>query len=518
MKRSLDTTVGLAGLFAMAGMVCACSSSSGGLPRQSGAGGGASGSGGVALSGGNAGSAGSGGSTAAGGSAGTGGTTTAGGSGGTGGTTAAGGSAGTGGSRGGAGGGGGDGGSSGGAGGGTAGTGGVSGTGGAGGSTATPGAGGMGSVDFAAGEIDPPTNGGTILFQGIGAPGSFPSRRDPAVGPCDFNNTATCCQTKFDITGNQLTPWDEDLIWTLRGPVLIKQLAVYQPDAATPAQWSLVTQWDSRTPTAPLNAAFKGNSFKGNNTETAGFAGAVSSNCLVNFSTGAPFQTGTGSVPFCPANTGKQYWGWKGSKLFVILSASPPATSSNYPTDCRSNTSTTGWYDAPWFGLSHGELIRPNAFGSCHCYQNGNGCGQFNVFEVVNDGNQYANFDVFSTNFFGYQGYVGEGPCGSNSCKASLFPAAADLIKKSDSSEQPTGVVAGMSAANKNLPVGAAFRRPKTGYRYFVILLDVDTRQVQLAVVHPQKIPPALAPLLPALPAAITRANVDALLALRLPK
>ena len=33
--------------------------------------------------------------------------------------------------------------------------------------------------------------------------------------------------------------------------------------------------------------------------------------------------------------------------------------------------------------------------------------GQFNVFEVVNDNNQYKNLGVFSTNMFGYAGYVG---------------------------------------------------------------------------------------------------------------
>ncbi len=63
----------------------------------------------------------------------------------------------------------------------------------------------------------------------------------------------------------------------------------------------------------------------------------------------------------------------------------------------------------------------------------------------------------------------------------------------------------------------AAFRRPEVGYRYFLIALDVASRTVQLAMVHPPNVPASLAGLLPGLPAAIPQATVDAVLALRLP-
>src|SRR5262245_50335311 len=42
--------------------------------------------------------------------------------------------------------------------------------------------GGLGAPEFGAGELDPPSNGGTITFQSIGATGWYPSRRDPAIG------------------------------------------------------------------------------------------------------------------------------------------------------------------------------------------------------------------------------------------------------------------------------------------------------------------------------------------------
>ena len=54
--------------------------------------------------------------------------------------------------------------------------------------------------------------------------------------------------------------------------------------------------------------------------------------------------------------------------------------------------------------------------------------------------------------------------------------------------------------------------------RYFLILLDEQTRTVQLGVVHPSAIPTAAAPLLPNLPAEITDAVVRDLIALRLPE
>jgi hypothetical protein len=185
-------------------------------------------------------------------------------------------------------------------------------------------------------------------------------------------------------------------------------------------------------------------------------------------------------------------------------------------TACGQGTGNN-WYNAPWIGISLGELVRENKFGPCNCYSSpvnpndGNGCGQFNAFEVVNDNNTYQNFDIFSTNFFGYGGYVGEGPCGKNCNLAGVGPA--DLIDKSTSKPATKGgiTVAGGQAAH------VAFRRPEDGYRYILVLFDVNTRQVQMAVIHPSKVPAAAAGLLPTLPRSLGRATIDALLGMRLP-
>jgi len=185
--------------------------------------------------------------------------------------------------------------------------------------------------------------------------------------------------------------------------------------------------------------------------------------------------------------------------------------------DC-SDDAANNWHDAPWIGFSLGELVRSGKFGDCHCYAKdpmqwwlGDGCGQFNAFEVVNDNNQAMNLDVFSTNFFGYQGYIGEGPCGAQ-CDTSGLAPEIDLIDKATSSEAARGAIATPQGGP-----GAAFRRPTTSARYFIVLFDVATRSVQLALIAPGSIPAPAAALLPDLPDRVEASAIRGLLDLRLP-
>jgi hypothetical protein len=379
---------------------------------------------------------------------------------------------------------------------------------------ASPVSSGLGPATFGSGELDPPSDGGTITFEQIGATGWYPSIRDPATGPCNVDvDAGSCCLDQYTITSNALTPWDEELIMTLRGPMFVKQLAVYQPASSQGgSDWSLVSAWDDRMP-----GQMPGIAYEGDATPKTPFSGGVGSECLVNVSTAHPFSCGAGSVPYCTSSSSNHDWGWAGPKLFVILAIMPHAGTTGAPTSC-STTTTGNWYDASWIGLSVGELVRAGAFSSCQCYAKdpakgylADGCGQFNVFEVVNDNDSSKNLDVFSTDMIDYAGYVGQGPCGP-ACDASKLPAAADLIDKTNDTEATAGAVA--------TPAGgpsAAFRRPESGYRYFLVALDVASRTVQLALVHPQNIPSAIGQLLPALPGSISASTVSSVLALRLP-
>lgn len=377
--------------------------------------------------------------------------------------------------------------------------------------TASDGGGdGLGPAQFEDGELDPASHGGTITFGQIGAAGWYPSRRDPAVGPCDAYETDGCCMAHHEVAGDQLTPWDEDLVLTLRGPMLVKQLAVYQPGASD--AWTMTSGWTDASPDTAQGLGFHGDAVEG------GFSGAIGTECLVDVSTDQAFACGPGSEPYCPASSSLQQRGFAGSKLFVILAAMPHVDAHDVGLPCSEGTAGN-WWDAPWMGLSLGELSRAGAFSDCQCYAKdptqwwlADGCGQFNVFEVVNDNDAYRNLDVFSTNFFGYAGYVGEGPCGTQ-CDVGMLAPEVDLIDKSDSSEAAHG-----AEASPTQGPGAAFRRPTLGYRYFVILLHADARTVQLAMIHPLQIPPSLSAWLPELPFALPGGAIDDVLALRLPQ
>jgi Glycine-rich protein domain (DUF2403)/Putative TOS1-like glycosyl hydrolase (DUF2401) len=374
--------------------------------------------------------------------------------------------------------------------------------------------------------LDATSDGGTITFQNMGDTGWYPSLRDPAVGPCDYYNgtpscfgtTMKCCKTKHVFTNDSLSPWNEDLIMSLRGPMIVQQIAVYQPSDPYSPVWQQTSFWDSKAP-----KTLTGIVFDGDVKSTTGFDGIIGNKCISNVSTNKPFPCGPGSVPYCAASSTTKYYGWSGSKMFVLLVYMPHMSSTDIPAARHCNTTTTdNWYDAPWIGLSIGELVRADCagqWGPCHCYARdqvnngavGDGCGQFNVFEIINDQNQYANLDVFSSNFFGYP-YKGSWGPGCVSCTVAGLDTKVDLISTSTKKEAITGA----AGVFPTMP-GAAFRRPANGYRFFVILLDVKTRQIQLALIHPANAPATVASLLPGLPQQVTRTTIDNVLALRLP-
>ncbi len=389
----------------------------------------------------------------------------------------------------------------------TAGSGGASGSnpGGAGaGGAPTAAGGGLGAftgIDFGAA-----SDGGTVTFQNIGKAGSFPSICAP--------NGNACCRQDKTITSDKLTPWDEDLIMTLRGPIDLKQFATYQPTTeGSPSSWKQVTSWDVRS-----QGMAKGIAFSGDGTKGAPFTGIVGSTCLVNASTDKAFGCGPNSSPYCAANSGNKNLGWSGSKMFVFLASMPHVGSGGITVAQNCGDVTNGWHDAPWIGLSVGELIRAGAFSSCQCYEktqyHGDGCGQINALEVINDNDtsgNYKNLEIFSSNFFSYGGDFG-GPCGTKNCNTTGIPGTVDLIKGS--------AAATMGAVGSQNPItnpNSFLRRPTTGFRYFVLLLDVTTRTVQYAVIHPQKVPAGLGALLPSLPDQVPQATIDSLIALRLP-
>jgi len=317
--------------------------------------------------------------------------------------------------------------------------------------------------------------------------------------------------TQYEYSSDLLAPWDEDLIMQLRGPMLVERLAVYQPvsQAGNGSNWNRVAVWDRGGAVGKSGLVFGADGVEGN-----GFDGAVGSTCVIDVMNEQTVPCGSGSVPYCEGSD--KHDGFSGSKLFIVLAKTPHMSDPEAQAITHCAGASDNWYDAPWIGLTHGELVRSGKFGGCHCYAKnpdewwlGDGCGQFNVFEVINDNNEYTNLEVFSTNIFGPE-YIGGGPCAS--CSFASLPDSVELVSKGDNTAASTG-----ETTEPGRGPAYAIRRPTEGYRYFVVLLDVPSRTIQTGIVHPQAIPASVAGLLPGLPEWVGEGVIHELRDVRLP-
>jgi len=304
-----------------------------------------------------------------------------------------------------------------------------------------------------------------------------------------------------------LAPFDQEMTLLLKA-VRVRQLAVYQP--GTGDAWNLVSSWDDRDGVAHNLWSTAGGD------GSAALKGDFTQDDCVWYVTQAPgFDCGDGHDYYCPDDPGIKHLGWSGSKLIVLL------TSMDFEhADVKACNSDAAGHPGPWIAFVSSELTRDGGRkwnGLCNCYSKtgsvGDGCGEINLFEVVMDGNDYSNREFISTGVRSFQaGHVGGNVCGA-SCSRDQFPAGQEVVDACDK----TGFAAGPT-----LPVGGTatgcpvWVRPR-GDRYLVVLLDEKTRSLQVAMLHPAAVPPALTALLPNLPATLGRATLDSLAALRLP-
>lgn len=361
------------------------------------------------------------------------------------------------------------------------------------------------------------TRGGTMTFTNVGAPGWWPRRIDrPAGDPgCDYKDGtdtwgAHCCMTEHATDAVELAPFDSEMTLILKA-IDVKQLAVYQPESATDgAGWRRVTSWDARTRQSD-NLWF---TQQGNG--STDFPGDLTQNDCVGYLMQAPaFACGDGSDYYCPNDPGILHQGFAGSKLVVLLGS---MTFDDAQVKACSGSGTPS--PAPWVAFVASELTRDGGRkynGACNCYSRtgsvGDGCGEINVFEVVMDNNDYSNREFASTGVRSYQdGHVGGAVCQST-CDRDAFPDDVDVVDACAKTAYDAGPELVFGGTTDGCPV---WRRPE-GDRYFFILLDQSSRTIQVGMIHPGNIPPAAAPILPALPAGLSRAAIDAMLALRLP-
>jgi len=375
---------------------------------------------------------------------------------------------------------------------------------------------GLGAYPFAS---SPVTRGGTMTFRNVGAKGWWPRRIDRKAGDaaCDYKDGtdtwgAHCCMKQQATESTQLAPFDQEMTLIMKA-IDVKQLAVYQPEAekAGASAWRRVTDWDRRTGTG-TNLWF---TQKGDG--SGSFPGDLTKNdCVGYLSQAAMFPCGDGSDYFCPNDAGVLHRGFAGSKLIVFL-ASMKFDDAGVAA-CDGNGAG---HPGPWVAFVASELIRDGGRkwnGLCNCYSKtgsvGDGCGEINVFEVVMDNNDYSNREFASTGVRSYQaGHVGGAVCGAG-CDRKAFPTDVEVVDACAKSAYGAGPEIVVGGDTDGCPV---WRRPD-GDRYFFILLDEQQRTIQVGVIHPSAIPAPAAALLPELPAALPRSDIDALLALRLPQ
>jgi hypothetical protein len=372
----------------------------------------------------------------------------------------------------------------------------------------------------------PISAGGTISFQNIGAAGWWGRRLNakPGDSACNVQSETLhlgqaggdvfCCRGRHDVADVPLSPFDAQMTFILRGPIRVKQMAVYHP-VVDANLWTRVSWWS--TTTAP------GENLKWTGPGAAPFDGRIGDSCQWYATQATPFACGADSVPYCPG-TGPDinYDGWEGSKLIVFLAAFLPHDDPDVASlSCASQSPQP---NAPWIGFSASELMRDGwgKYFPCHCYDNTNGpvgagCGEINVFETVaeSEGPLYGNQQVISTGVRSYQvGSMGGHVCGTAACDGNSFPATADLLDACSKSVRNTGATIVAGANNSDCPI---WRRAADD-RYYYILLDAQQRTIAVGIVHPQNIPPAAAALLPQLPGALERDVIDRILALQLPR
>ncbi len=360
------------------------------------------------------------------------------------------------------------------------------------------------------------TLGGTMTFLNVGAEGFWPRRldRDPSDPACTVKSGkdtwgGPCCLTAHATASSNLTPFDAEMTLLLKA-VRVRQLAVYQPTAVAGSDFRLVSSFDDRSGTSRnLWATQSGN---GSRVFPGDFTG---NDCVWYVAQEGAFDCGDGRDYFCPNDPGIKHLGWSGSKLVVLLASMHVDDQA-----LKACGSDGPGAPAPWIAFAATELTRDGGRkwnGLCNCYSKtgtvGDGCGEINLFEVVMDGNSYSNREFISTGVRSYQsGHVGGNVCGTG-CSRAEFPVQQDVVNACTKTAYSKGPTLTMGGTVDGCPVWV---RPE-GDRYLIALLDAERRIIQVAMIHPQALPQSLGALLPALPAQLSRATVQAIAELRLP-
>jgi len=252
-----------------------------------------------------------------------------------------------------------------------------------------------------------PTPG--VYFTNVGGAGTYNLVTDMLPGswppPCP-DSPNPCITEQVSIPAHPLAPFDEEVSLQLRGPMDLLKIAIYTYN--NNEAYDLTSYWEAANPSATKNISFL--SMSGNWTVCGGNAlGYCSTDASTASDSPQILQSYLADgleitvLTAEPCNNDCGYYrgvgmhGWAGDKIFVVEAQMPSVGGTN---------------DDPAIWSLNANIVRTAQYG-CNCDRDG--CGEFDIAEVVQSGDMTASHTIYSYN----------GPLGSSG----YFPRPTDTYR-----------------------------------------------------------------------------------------
>ncbi|RUS34437.1 protein TOS1 [Jimgerdemannia flammicorona] len=238
----------------------------------------------------------------------------------------------------------------------------------------------------------------SVSFTNLGGSGQYPlvTNQLPGTFPNCPATPPSCVRQMHAVSGN-LSPFNEEMSIQLRGPMVISNIAVYQPDGT--GDYSRVSYWTRGGVSENISflnnlgggASGEWSICHGNSLSWASADGTknVGKSTVFGGTLGNAIELTVLSGQACTAQTCGWYRpvgmrGWAGEKILVV-EASMPHTVPGF---------TAGQdRDKPAIWSLNAKIPRTAQYG-CNCQRDG--CGELDIAEVVNQGEERCWVTMYS--------------------------------------------------------------------------------------------------------------------------
>lgn len=237
----------------------------------------------------------------------------------------------------------------------------------------------------------------SVTVENIGGSGSYPLVVNQLTGtwPTCPSSPPSCVQQTAYVSGN-LSPFNEEMSIQLRGPMVFNAIAVYQPDS-TGSSYTRVSYWSSSGEADNISflnnlggsASGEWSICQGNSLSWASADATTSEASSTVFGGTLPngvemtVLSGQACDSSCEWYRPVGMKGWAGEKI-LIVEASMPHTAGG-------RSASQG--DKPAIWSLNAKIPRTAQYG-CNCERTG--CGEFDMVEVINDGDEAAWTTMYS--------------------------------------------------------------------------------------------------------------------------